>query len=276
MMPHLQQHRRSASSRPCVGASSRSESSGCVHIRLRSKIAAAPRLAGIEARAAPATARPEPAARASSQRRAAPHDALVRLRRPKAHRLAVRLTSTRTLHRIVLERASVVPAPRLPVAFLFRRPPSTAGCEQSLRHHPRCSRTRTTRIPTASARPRRRSTYPREHQRGQLSAAGIHIASNLLVDEERRKETRLHSRSLPRATPLHSSRRRTARRGPPPTPRARARLRRASPLPRSLPEHRCCKSDPPLEPLLHLRRASPNRGRGRAQWTAAGGWRRRV
>ncbi|KAJ6506440.1 hypothetical protein DFH09DRAFT_1438380 [Mycena vulgaris] len=152
------------------------------------------------------------------------------------------------VERLLLERASVVPAPRLPVAFLFRRPPSTAGCEQSLRHHPRCSRTRTTRIPTASARPRRRSTYPREHQRGQLSAAGIRIASNLLVDEERRKETRLHSRSLPRATlaPPPSRLRHTARRGPPPTPRVRVRLRRASPLACSLPEPTPCKRDPRL------------------------------
>ncbi|KAJ6548000.1 hypothetical protein DFH09DRAFT_1320675 [Mycena vulgaris] len=53
---------------------------GCVRIRLR--------LAGIEARAAPATARPDPAPRVSSKREAAAPDALVRLLRCWSARLS--------------------------------------------------------------------------------------------------------------------------------------------------------------------------------------------
>ncbi|KAJ6547961.1 hypothetical protein DFH09DRAFT_1505334 [Mycena vulgaris] len=127
----------------------------------------------------------------------------------------------------------------------LRAPSQKAGCgaydARAARH--RRSRTPITRIPAASA-PRRRSTHPREHQRGRLSAAGgRRIASDLLEASQPQSRT---------PAPPTSSLCRTARRGPPPMPRVRVRPHCASPpravSPSSRLQSRPASHPPPSSP----------------------------
>ncbi|KAJ6547982.1 hypothetical protein DFH09DRAFT_1367115 [Mycena vulgaris] len=186
-------------SRPCVGTNSRRESSAAYASVYGRRLEYAPHLAGIEVRAAAASIRPRPAARASSKSQAAVHDALGRFLRAKAPAQRAGTPSGNSVSGL---------APRLPAllrAAMHRR-----------------SRTPTIRIPAASAcrrAPQRRSAHPREHRRGRLSAAGVRVASkDVLVAGTGGGAT------VAAAAPPPSSLRHTTRRGPPPTPRVRVRL----------------------------------------------------